>query len=403
MIKSSCIDQVKQHLIIEDVIGEFVKLKKQGPQLVGLCPFHNEKSPSFTVSIPKQFYKCFGCGESGDGIQFLMKNQKKTFTEAIEWVASFYNIAIELEQETAEDKAKRQETKDVKKAMLSALKQANELYHKHLMGLPDESEVWKYLFGRDITRDIATFWQIGFAPMERKFVTSPLISANLYQASADCGLSYTGKDGMPVDFFCNRIIFPIQDINGHIISMGGRIVPTVDKTADKKYPKWKNLPQSLIYNKSLVLYGLYQALTAKAFNETKEERNPVAYLVEGYNDVISMHEAGVFNTLASCGTSVTIDQLKLIKRWTPNIVLFMDGDKTEIKDGIREINTSGTDAMRKLMGPCLSEGLRVMVVDTPEYDPDEYAREYMKNTTKKPAKKEDVTAMNLSIKELLTN
>jgi DNA primase len=359
-----------------------VKLKKQGPQLVGLCPFHNEKSPSFTVSIPKQMYKCFGCGESGDGIQFVMKNQKKTFAEAIEWVASFYNIAIELEQETAEDKAKRQETKDVKKAMLSALKQANDLYHKHLMDLPDESDVWKYLLGRDITREIATFWQIGFAPMERKFVTSPLISAHLYQGASDCGLSYTGKDGMPVDFFCNRIIFPIQDMNGHIISMGGRIVPTGDKKVDKKYPKWKNLPESLIYKKSLVLYGLYQALTAKAFNETKYGIPP-AYVVEGYTDVIFMHEAGVFSGLGSCGTSITVDQLKLIKRYTSTIALYQDGTTTELKNGEIHENDSGQKAMMKAIDKCLAEGLRALVIDTPGKDPDEYAREYMKSTAKK--------------------
>ena len=382
MIKSSCIDQVKQHLIIEDVIGQFVKLKKQGPQLVGLCPFHNEKSPSFSVNIPKQFFKCFGCGESGDGIHFLMKHEKKTFAEAIEWVASFYNIAIELEQETAEDKAKREETKDAKKTMLSALKLANALYHKHLMGLPDENEVWKYLLGRDITREIAVDWQIGFAPLDRKFVTSPIINANLYQGGADCGLLYTGKDGMPVDFFCNRIIFPIQDMNGHIISMGGRIVPT----GDKKYPKWKNLPESLIYKKSLVLFGMYQALTAKAFNETKDGIPP-AYLVEGYTDVIFMQESGIFNTVGSCGTSITVDQLKLIKRYTKTIALYQDGTTDEIKDGEAHKNDSGHKAMMKAIDKCLAENMRVMIVDTPGKDPDEFAREYVKNNSKKPQPK----------------
>lgn len=395
MIKSSCIDQVKQHLIIEDVIGTFVKLTEKGKKiLVGLCPFHNENSPSFSVSIPKQMYKCFGCGESGDGIQFLMKHEKKTFIEAIEWVAAYYNIAIELEQETPEDKAKREQTKDVKKAMLSALKLANELYHKHLMALPDENEVWKYLLGRDITRAIAIDWQIGFAPLERKFVTSPIINANLYQAGADCGLLYTGKDGMPVDFFCNRIIFPIQDSNGHIISMSGRIVPTGDKAIDKKYPKWKNLPESLIYQKSLVLFGLYQALTAKAFNETKDGIPP-AYLVEGYNDVISMHEAGVFNTVASCGTSITLDQLKLIKRYTKTVALYQDGTTDEIKDGEHTKNDSGHKAMLKAIDKCLAEGLRVMVVDTPGKDPDEYAREYMKNIIKKPQPKQVAEAQSI--------
>ena len=382
MIKSSCIDQVKQFLIIEEVVGEFVKLKKQGSRLVGLCPFHSESSPSFSINSPRQMFKCFGCGESGDGIHFIMKHEKKTYIEAIEWIANYYKIDVELEAETPEQAAKRLETKDLKESMRKSLKLATELYHKKLLAMPDTSDVWKYLLSRDITRDIAINWEIGFSPMDRKFITTPLINANIYQASADCGLVYTDTEGKTKDFFCNRVIFPIHDINGTIISMGGRRIPSGDEEKDNQYPKWKNLPESLLYKKSLVLFGLYQALTAKAFNEDKKGFPP-SYLVEGYTDVISMHEAGVFNTVGSCGTSVTIEQIKLIKRFTKVIALFLDGTTNEIKNGKEKENKSGEDAMMKVIDTCLIENLRVMVVETPGKDPDEYAREYMKNIISK--------------------
>ena len=374
MITDNCIDAIKQHVIIQEVIGNYVKLKKQGGNMSGLCPFHEEKSPSFSVNVPRQFYKCFGCGESGDGIQFIMKHEKKTFIEAIEWLAKFYNIELEYQQENAEDKIKRYAKKASQDGMRKVMSIANSIYRKNLNELSDSNVVWKYLNTRGIGREIVSDWEIGLAPLDRKCVTTRLINENMYQSALETGIIQTDKDGVTNDFFCNRIIYPIHDLNGNVISMGGRIIP-VEGADNKKYPKWKNLPESTLYKKSMVLYGLYQALTAKALNQDKNGENAI-FLVEGYNDVISMHHAGVFNTVASCGTSITADQLRLIKRYTPNIFLFLDGTKTVVNNGKEELNESGKEAMLKMISPCLKVGLRVMVVDTPEKDPDEYAREY---------------------------
>ena len=374
MITDICIDAIKQLVIIQEVIGNYVKLKKQGGNMSGLCPFHEEKSPSFSVNVPRQFYKCFGCGESGDGIQFIMKHEKKTFIEAIEWLAKFYNIELEYQQENAEDKIKRYAKKASQDGMRKVMSIANSIYRKNLNELSDSNVVWKYLNTRGIGREIVSDWEIGLAPLDRKCVTTRLINENMYQSALETGIIQTDKDGVTNDFFCNRIIYPIHDLNGNVISMGGRIIP-VEGADNKKYPKWKNLPESTLYKKSMVLYGLYQALTAKALNQDKNGENAI-FLVEGYNDVISMHHAGVFNTVASCGTSITADQLRLIKRYTPNIFLFLDGTKTVVNNGKEELNESGKEAMLKMISPCLKVGLRVMVVDTPEKDPDEYAREY---------------------------
>lgn len=374
MITEKCIDTIKQHIIIQEVIGKYVKLKKQGGNMSGLCPFHVENTPSFSVNIPRQFYKCFGCGESGDGIQFIMKHEKKSFVEALEWMAKFYNIELSYHQESAEDKIKRFAIKVTQDGMRKVMSIANTIYQKNLSSLDDSSVVWKYLNSRGIGREIVSDWEIGLAPLDRKCITTRLISDNMYQSAVETGIIQTDEEGVTNDFFCNRLIYPIHDLNGNVISMGGRIIP-LEGVDNKKYPKWKNLPESPLYKKSGVLYGLYQALTAKALNEDKNGDSSM-FLVEGYNDVISMHKAGVFNTVASCGTSVTPDQLRIIKKYTPNISLYLDGTKTVLKNGKKEKNESGKDAMLKLISPCLKAGLRVMVVDTPEKDPDEYAREY---------------------------
>ena len=374
MITESCIDKIKQTISIQEVIGSLIKLKKNGSTWSGLCPFHGEKSPSFNVNTPRQFYKCFGCGESGDAIEFVMKHEKKTFVEAIEWMANFYHINIEYQQENAEEKAKRYELKCSQEGMKKVMVMVNNIYQNNLMSLDDSSNIWQYLRSRGIDRTIASDWQIGYAPMDRKNVTTRLINENMYQSAIETGIIKTDAEGVTKDFFCNRILFPIHDINGNVISMGGRIIPKEGED-NKKFPKWKNLPESELYKKSHVLYGLYQALTAKALNQDKNGENAVI-LVEGYTDVISMHTAGVYNTVASCGTSITKEQLKLIKRYTNTIELYQDGTTEETKDGMIKRNDSGAKSMIRIIESCIAENLNAYVVVTPGKDPDEYAREY---------------------------
>ncbi len=377
MITADCISKVKDASLIDDVVGRFTTITRKGQNFTGLCPFHNEKTPSFHVNIVKQSYKCFGCGKSGDAIKFLMEFNKYTYPEAIKWLAEFYNIALEYENETEESKNKREKLKSEKQKQSEAIAFAHNLYSTALHKLDDKHPGWQYLFKRGFTREKAMEWHLGIATLDNKVISSNGINSGHYQGLLETGVIKT-TDGITKDFFCNRIIIPIHNANGKLISLAGRSIPSGNKALDEKFgsTKYLNLCDSIIYQKKEVLFGLYQAITAKAFSYEKNRIN----VVEGYLDVISCQEAGAHGTVGTCGTSITEEQIKLIAKYSKYVNLWQDGNKTSTdENGTKKVNRSGEDSMIKYLPEFLKHDLTVYVIDTPGQDPDEYAQEFIKS------------------------
>jgi DNA primase len=362
MIKPSSIQEVKNRINIVEVVGEFLKLDRNHK---AKCPFHNEKSSSFSVNAKKEIYKCFGCGEGGTAITFLMKHEKMEYLQAIQWLADRYSVTLEFEEETEHQKKIREEQKDLKKEMLSVTKYAFETFHTSLINAKRSSDEWKYIFSRGFNEQTAIEWGFGYSPNEWKFLTTDLINKNLYQPSVECGLIVT-KDGNSYDFYKNRITIPIRDhLSGDIIGFGGRHLPKENEAITPA--KYFNPKESLIYKKSITWFGLFEALTAKAFTK-KNGVEPPAYIVEGYFDVIAMHEAGISNTVAGCGTSITLDQIKVLKKHTNHFVILTDGDDAGIKAAARLINM------------CLVENVRLEIVQLPkDEDPHSYITSFSIN------------------------
>jgi len=362
MIKQSSIDEVRNRIDIHDVINKFVKLKRNGSGYTGLCPFHNEKSPSFTVTPSKQIYKCFGCGKGGDAFKFIMEHEKKTFVESIEWLASEHHITLEYDQLQEKE---TEEARNAKIEMLELISWAHKKYEDLLRSLPDDAEAIQYMKERGYDRERMISWGIGFAPDNWKFLTTPCINMGKHAPGVDCGLLYT-KEGRNWDFFRNRIIVPIHDHNGVLVGLAGRIVGAPDKDSEKKTAKWMNPCESLIYNKRKVLYGLWQA--QKAIKDAG-----FAYVVEGYTDVQSMHDNGLENTVGSSGTEIDEVQARLLKRYADHVVICYDGDDAGINKAIIKINLF------------LKLDFKVSVIELPgKKDPDEFIREY-NLTTKEEA------------------
>lgn len=363
MITPKSIQDLKDRIDIADVIGSEIKLKKAGANYTGLCPFHDEKSGSFNVNVSKQIYKCFGCGESGDSIKFIEKHHGKNFIEAVEMLASSYSIDLEYIKEDEGTKKKRADDKDAKQLMVEAVEFALKQYQKKLINAAKESDVWQYLTKRGYSYNTVIEWGLGFAPPEWKYITTPLINHKLYQPSEAAGLIKT-KEGNTYDVYRNRIIIPIHDVDGVLIGLAGRWLPTGNKEEDKDQAKYINPKESLLYQKSKVLFGLYQALNAKAFKCVNGVA-PAGFMTEGYFDVISLHEQLLYGAIAGCGTSITKDQLKLIKKYTDHLMILTDGDK------------AGLNAANKLIDLCLIENLRTDIIQLPDQkDPDDYAREF---------------------------
>lgn len=363
MITPQSIKELKDKLDIADVIGRDIKLKRSGANYSGLCPFHDEKSGSFTITQSKQMYKCFGCGEFGDAIKFVQKYHRKDFTEAVEMLASSYNITLEYAKDDESSKQKRAADKDAKQLMSEAVEFALKSYQKILLNASKDSDVWQYLTKRGYSYNTVIEWGLGYAPIEWKHITTPLINHKLYQPAEAAGLIKT-KDGNTYDVYRNRIIIPIHDADGCLIGLAGRWLPTGNKQEDKDQAKYINPKESLLYQKSKVLFGLYQALNAKAFKRV-DGVAPAASMTEGYFDVISLHENLVYGAIAGCGTSITKDQLKLIKKYTDHLMILTDGDK------------AGLNAANKLIDLCLIENLRTDIIQLPDgKDPDDYAKEY---------------------------
>ncbi|MGM0611896.1 MAG: DNA primase [Bacteroidota bacterium] len=350
MIKKETAEEIKTAARIEEVVGEFISLKRRGTNLLGLCPFHNEKTPSFTVSPAKGIYKCFGCGASGDATRFLMEHEKYSYPEALRYLAGKYNIHIEETESTEEEKQEEKERE--------SLIAVNSFAAKHFVNRLWNSDEGKsiglaYFRNRGFTDAIIEKFQLGYSPQKWDDLTAEALNQGYklsYLTKAGLTISKNNRD---FDRFRNRVIFPIHNMTGRVIAFGGRILSN-----DKKLPKYVNSPETEIYNKSKILYGIYFAR-----NAISKEDN--CLLVEGYTDVISLHQSGIENVVASSGTSLTKEQISLIKRYTSNVTVLFDGDEAGLKASFRGIDM------------ILEQGMNVKLVLFPEgEDPDSYARNH---------------------------
>jgi len=325
-----------------------VKLKRRGTNYIGNCPFHNEKTPSFTVSPSKEIYKCFGCGKSGNAIGFIMEHEKYSYVEALRWLANRYNIDI-IETETSPEYKEQQQTAD----SLHILNQFAAKYFAAQLTTNEEGQTiaLSYLKERGFTDATIEKFQIGYCLNQRDAFTREALK-NQYSEEilVKSGLCVE-RDGQLYDNYRGRIIFPIQNQSRKIIGFGARVIGSTDRG-----PKYINTPENELYVKSKILYGSY-------FARHPIDKHNECYLVEGYTDVTAMHQAGIDNVVASGGTALTIDQLRLIKKYTTNLTIIYDGDKAGVKAALRGLDLA------------IEEGLNVQLVLIPDNeDPDSYVK-----------------------------
>ena len=352
MIDRATIDKIMDATNIVDVVGEFVTLRKAGVNYKGLCPFHDDKTPSFMVSPSKQICKCFACGEGGTAINFLMKHEQITYPEALRWLAKKYNIEIQEKELTDEE---RQQQSD-RESMFIVNEWARNYFQDVLKNDPDGIAIGKQYFrSRGIRDDIVEKFCLGFALPQRDALAKAALKAG-YQAEylEKTGLCIKNEKGI-YDRYAGRVIFPWLNVSGKVVAFGGRLLDARTKGVQQKYV---NSPDSEIYHKDHELYGLFQAKKAIA----KEDR---VYMVEGYTDVIAMHQSGIENVVANSGTALSVYQIKLLRRFTQNITLLYDGDEAGIHAAMR-----GTDML-------LAEGMNIKVLLLPDGDdPDSFAKKH---------------------------
>lgn len=348
MIDRQTIDKILDSAEIVEVIQEFVPLKKRGVNYLGLCPFHNEKTPSFTVSPSKEIFKCFGCGKAGNAVNFIMEHERLNYPEALKYLARKYHIEIVEKELTSEDIEKQNERESLLVLNAYAARQFSEnLFHSEegiSVGL-------SYFRERGFLQNTIKKFDVGYS-LEKRDALSKKALEDGYKLDflLKTGLSIQNERGV-FDRFSGRVIFPIHSLSGQVLGFGGRILKT-----DVKAAKYVNSPESEIYQKSRIVYGIFQARKAIT-------RDDKCYLVEGYTDVMSLHEAGIENVVASSGTSLTQEQVRLIKRFTPNITILYDGDAAGIKASLRGIDI------------VLEEGMNVKIVLLPDgEDPDSYSK-----------------------------
>lgn len=357
MINKTTIDRIFEATDIVEVIGEFVQLKKRGANYVGLSPFANEKTPSFTVSPVKGIFKDFSSGLGGSAVTFLMEHEKFTYPEALKWLAKKYNIEVEEDRQTPEniEEDNRRESLMVVSAF------AAKFFQQSLLETPEGQNIGlSYFKERGFREDIVRKFELGYSPDHWEAFSTAAIKQNYQQEFLlESGLSVKRDNGTLYDRYRGRVMFPIHSFTGRVVGFGGRTLKN-----DKSVPKYVNSPESEIYHKSNLLYGLYFA--KKAIRESDN-----CYLVEGYADVISVHQAGIENVVASSGTSLTVEQIRLIGRSTKNITILYDGDAAGIKAALR-----GLDLI-------LEEGLNVKIVTFPDgHDPDSFLRKVGTNAFK---------------------
>ncbi len=346
MISPTTIQQILGRIDVIDVVGGFVKLKKRGSNYIGLCPFHNEKTPSFTVSPSKELYKCFGCGKSGNSISFIMEHEKYSYVDALKWLANRYNIEIE---ETFQNDKQRQQMQ-VADSLYIINAFAQQFFTKSLFETEEGQDVGlAYFKERGFREDIIIKFQLGYSPEQRDAFTKEAIAKQYTpELLIKTGLVANRNDQL-MDNYRGRVIFPIHNHSGKVLGFGARILKSNDKA-----PKYINTPENEIYIKSKILYGSYFA--RQAIDKADE-----CLLVEGYTDVVSLHQAGIENVVASGGTSLTPDQLRLIKKYTNNLTIIYDGDAAGVKAALRGLDLA------------LEEGLNVKLVLIPDKeDPDSY-------------------------------
>lgn len=350
MIAKETIEKIIETARVDEVVGDFVQLKKRGTSLIGLCPFHNEKTPSFNVSVTKGIYKCFGCGKGGDSLKFIMDHEKYSYPEALKYLADKYHIEIEETVQSPD-----QIIADTKRESLYIISAWAGKFFQHSMWETEEGKTigLSYFKERGFRDDVIKKFELGYSPDEWDAMTQKAISEsyNLEFLEAS-GLTIRNDKDKLYDRFRGRVMFPIHNFTGRVIGFGGRTLKS-----DKNVPKYVNSPESDIYHKSNVLYGLFHAKKS-----IRDEDN--CFLVEGYADVLSVHQAGIENVVASSGTSLTIEQIRLIGRFTKNVTILYDGDEAGIKASLR-----GLDMI-------LEEGLNVKVVLFPDkHDPDSYVQQ----------------------------
>jgi DNA primase len=347
MINQETISKIMETARIEEVVGDFVALKKRGTSLIGNCPFHNEKTPSFHVSVTKGIYKCFGCGKGGDSVHFVMDHEKYSYPEALKFLANKYNIEVE---ETVQS-PQNIEAQNARESLYIVSEYAASYFANELFtGEEGRAIGLSYFKERGFREDIVKKFQLGYSPdVWDALILNATAAGHKEDYLEKTGLAIRNEKGKVYDRFRGRVMFPIHNFTGRVIGFGGRTLKT-----DKNVPKYVNSPESDIYHKSNVLYGLFHA--KKSIRDTDN-----CYLVEGYADVLSVHQAGIENVVASSGTSLTVEQIRMIGRFTENVTILYDGDAAGIKASLR-----GLDMI-------LEEGLNVKVVSFPDgHDPDSY-------------------------------
>lgn len=351
MIDRSTVDRILDAAVITDVIGGFVSLRRRGSNYIACCPFHNEKTPSFSVSPSKGIFKCFGCGKAGNVVTFIMEHEHLSYTEALRFLGKKYGIEVRDKEETAEELALRQRHE----SLLAVSEYAAGFFSETLFRDPMGQAIGLSYFRdvRGFTEETVRKFGLGYAPGGNRLSERAVQAGYRPEFLIATGLSVERQNGSLADRFYDRVIFPIHSLSGRVIAFGGRTLRT-----DKSVAKYVNSPETEIYSKSHSLYGIFQARNAIG-------RMDKCYLVEGYTDVISLHQAGIENVVASSGTSLTTGQIRLIRRFTQKVTVLYDGDAAGIKASLR-----GIDML-------LEEGMEVKVVLFPDGDdPDSFARKH---------------------------
>ena len=350
MIPQETVNRILDSAQIVDVVGDFVTLKKRGANHMACCPFHNEKTPSFVVSPSKGIYKCFGCGKSGTAVGFVMEHENMSYTEALKYLAKKYNIEVVEKEETAEEIVKRQRSE----SLFLVSEYAGKFFQDSMQTPDGQAIAYQYFKSRGLEDETIRKYGLGWSPVTRRALSESARAAGYKEEFlVETGLCIKYDDGKLVDRFYDRVMFPIHSVSGRIIAFGGRTLRT-----DKSVAKYVNSPETEIYVKSRSLYGIY-------FAKNSISKLDKCILVEGYLDVLSMHQLGITNVVASSGTSLTVEQIRLIRKFTSNVTIIYDGDGAGIKAALRGI------------GLVLKEGLNVKIVLLPDgMDPDDFARKH---------------------------